>query len=139
MSISKLKPSEVVDEYWLRVINQDADYFDKDPERSGKWLVFLPKGEKLDTAWQKIEQAVLDGKLGESAKVSTMKPNPNAVNNSDGVICVYTYSLDDLDDVRRIRKELRQMGITWKIPYKLDKDVGRYSNQGETKLSKLYE
>jgi len=44
------------------------------------------------------------------------------------VICVYTYDWADEVDVRRIREELRRLGITWKIPYKADEDTikGRY-------------
>jgi len=68
-----------------------------------------------------------------------MKPNPHETSPKDGVICVYTYSLDDLQDVRRVRQALRELGVTWKIPYKLNADIGRYRIQGDTKISKLYE
>ncbi len=48
------------------------------------------------------------------------------------VICVYTYDWTDEADVRRVRQELRALGITSKIPYKTDDDTnaGRYSSQG---------
>src|SRR2546423_11184370 len=69
------KPSEEMQRYWLEAYRQVGTY----PEhtaRGGKWLIFVPS-ERIDEVWVKIKQAVEEGKLGESAKVSTSKPNPN--------------------------------------------------------------
>lgn len=132
-----VKPSEVDATYWIRA-RIEANY-PESTDRSGKWLIFAEKGDKLDTIWQKVREALYKGLLGVSAKVSTAKENPHATSKRDGVICVYTYSLDDLEDVRRVRQNLRNIGIIWKIPYKLDSDIGKYQVQGDTKISKLYE
>ncbi|HZT99464.1 MAG TPA: putative phosphothreonine lyase domain-containing protein, partial [Ktedonobacteraceae bacterium] len=107
----------------------------------GKWLVFRQKGKPLDDMWELVKKALDAGHLGRRAKVSSMIPNPHARNPSEGVICVYTYSLGDIEDVRRIRESLRlHCGVTWNISYKLDSDTGqKYSVQGDRGISKLYE
>ncbi len=53
------------------------------------------------------------------------------------VIIVYTYNVKDVDDVMRIRKELRELGVIWKIPYKTDRATreGKYEHKGDTKVS----
>ncbi len=91
--------------------------------------------------WGKIKKATEEGKLSSSAKVATAKPNPNATNPEIKVICVYTYDWTDEDDVRRIREELRKLGIINKIPYKADEDTlsGKYGVKGNTRISKYYE
>ena len=78
--------------------------------------------------------------MGEMSKVAAAKDNPNATNSSIKVICVYTYDWTDEEDVMRIRQELRQLGITRKIPYKADEDTesGKYANQGTKRISKYY-
>jgi len=91
--------------------------------------------------WAKIKKATEEGKLGDSAKVATAKPNPNATNQATKVICVYTYDWTDEKDVKRVREELRILGITNKIPYKADEDTlsGKYRVRGDTRISKYYE
>src|SRR5262249_57916631 len=53
-------------------------------------------------------------------------------------LCVYTYDWTDQADVRRVRDQLRQLGITDPIPYKADHDTlaGHYTNRGHKKISK---
>jgi hypothetical protein len=88
----------------------------------------------------KIKAATARGLLGSGAKVATMKQNPNAASPDTRVICVYTYDVGDASDCSRIREALRQLGATWKIPYKTDADTvaGKYSRQG-IRISKRYE
>ena len=97
--------------------------------------------ENVDEVWAKIKKAVEEGKLGDSAKVSTAKPNPLAGKSRAHVICVYTYDWTDENDVKRIREELRKLGITNKIPYKADEDTlkGKYRITGHRRISKYYE
>jgi hypothetical protein len=47
----------------------------------------------------------------------------------------------DRQDVMRIRKVLRELGINSKIPYKADKDTyaGKYAKRGNQRISKYYE
>lgn len=111
----------------------------RDSKNGGKWLIFVPV-ERVDQMWVKIKSATEAGKLGEMSKVATAKDNPNAINSSIKVICVYTYDWVDEKDVMRIREELRQLGVTRKIPYKADEDTesGKYANQGKKRISKYY-
>lgn len=133
------KPSEVTEEYWIRAIRKTGHY-PKSTERNGKWLIFADLMD-VDEIWDKIKAAVEDGRLGSSAKVATAKPNPNAIDPNKRVICVYTYDWTDEKDVKRIREELRNLGITNKLPYKSDEDTlkGKYSKTGHTRISKYYE
>lgn len=57
------------------------------------------------------------------------------------VICVFTYDSTDKEDVMRIRKELRKIGIEARIPYKTDNTTkqGKYSVKGNSNLSVYYE
>ena len=127
------KPSEVVDDYWILAINEKKNY--KIPRgNSGKWLVFEHKSE-IDQLWRKIREATINGALGGSSKTSTAKPNRNAANNDFKVIFIYTADFSNTADVERIEKNIRELGIDNKLIYKLDKDVGKYQNQGHKNLS----
>lgn len=115
------KPSEVTEDYWLHADRKTGTY-PADTENRGKWLVFVPISQ-VDEVWAKIKLATEAGRLGSSAKVATARPNPNATNPDARVICVYTYDWTDEEDVRQVRKELRELGITSKIPYKATEDT----------------
>ncbi|SFI36696.1 putative phosphothreonine lyase domain-containg protein [Nitrosomonas sp. Nm34] len=134
-----LQPSQVTDIYWIRAERQIGEY-PPSTERGGKWLIFVPI-ENLDETWEKIRIATENGELGSSAKASTAKPNQNAANETQKVICVYSYDWTNKEDVMRIRNQLRHLGITWKIPYKSDDDTysGKYANRGAKRISKYFE
>jgi hypothetical protein len=136
---SESAPSQITDEYWLYAERKRGQY-PKANTKSGKWLVFVPVSQ-VDEVWAKIKHATEDGLLGDSAKVATARPNPNASDPSKKVICVYTYDWTDEEDARRIRDELRTLGIVSKIPYKTDRDTstGRYARHGFRRISKEYE
>jgi len=133
-----MNPSQETSEYWL-FANRKQGTYPPHSRNGGKWLIFVPVG-RVDKIWSKIKLATESGKLGEQSKVATAKSNSNAANSNIKVICVYTYDWTDEEDVMRIRQELRQLGITRKIPYKADEDtdLGRYANQGQRNISKYY-
>jgi len=133
------RPSEVFEQYWIHAERKDADSYPEHGERGGKWMLFIKTAE-IDEWWAKIKAATERGLLGSSAKVATMKPNPNAAANDTRLICVYTYDLDDEHDCLRVRQALRNLGVTWKIPYKIDADTyaGKYAKNG-VRVSKRYE
>lgn len=135
----KRKPSEVTETYWIYSQRKKGKYPAATP-RGGKWLIFV-RDENVDEVWAMIKSATEAGKLGDSSKVATAKPNRLAENPHTRVICVYTYDWTDEKDVRRVREELRNLGITWKISYKADQDTldGRYRAAGKTRISKYYE
>lgn len=91
--------------------------------RPGKWLIFVSRS-RIDALWDTIRRAVKAGRLGHAAKVSTALPDPQSPDPKKHVIWVYTSNEDDPADVRRVRDALRQLGISWKIPYKSDATAG---------------
>ena len=136
---SQPKPSKVTDVYWLYAQGPPGRSLEP-TGRGGKWLVFV-SAKYVDATWAKIKEATEAGRLGSAAKVATARPNPNAPNPRSRVICAYTYDWKDEADVRRVREELRRLGITQKIPYKADADTqaGKYSVRGDSGISKYYE
>ena len=135
---AEANPSSVTEVYWIHAVSQKGNY-PPSTLNSGKWLVFVPPRD-VDEVWTKLKKATEEGRLGGSSKVATAKPNPNATSENH-VICIYTYDWTDTADVMRIRDELRNLGITAKIPYKSDEDtmIGKYRVRGHTRISKYYE
>lgn len=131
------RPMTVADAWWVYARRKGK--IQSPSERSGKWLVFVPRG-RANELWERIAQATTDGKLGPSAKCGTARENPNAPDQSETVICVYTPDFDDTDNVMRIREALRELGVTRRIPYKLDSTTlaGRYSVRGDRRVSALW-
>lgn len=134
------RPSKVFDRYWIYAEREDVDSYPRHSARGGKWMLFV-KEDEVDEWWAKIKKATERGDLGSSAKVATMKDNANAASKETKVICVYTYDLDDASDCSRVRQTLRDLGVTWKIPYKTDADTiaGKYSRGNGVRVSKRYE
>ncbi len=132
------RPLKMADAFWIVAGSRAREYPSSTP-RSGKWLLFVSRSE-VDEIWEKVRRALEEGKLGASAKVSTARPNPNATDPENHVVCVYTYDSDDVGDVMRIREELRGLGFEGKIPYKTDEATieGKYRVRGNTRVSKYY-
>ncbi len=105
------RPSEVFEQYWIFAERGEADSYPEHGERGGKWMLFIKTAE-IDEWWAKIKAATESGVLGSSAKVATMKPNPNAAANHTRLICVYTYDVDDERDCLRVRQALRDLGVS---------------------------
>lgn len=99
--------------YWCDDFHDKIDYPDDTPH-SGKWLIFCTCN-RIDEIWTNVKQALHDGKLGVSVKVSVNKSK-----NQEHVICVYTYDYTDKQDVMRVRQSLRDIGVVWPIGYKAD-------------------
>ncbi|CAD0107738.1 unnamed protein product [Aureobasidium uvarum] len=79
---------------------------------NGKWMLF-PKPEDVNRVWGLVAQAVVDGRLGDTAKVAPADPPDPFVQEkqSSHLICVYTRDFSDLDDVRRVLEELVELGL----------------------------
>jgi hypothetical protein len=120
------RPSRFTGDYYLHAAGpQPAE---GSARRPGKWLIFVSRS-RVDALWDEVRRAVEAGRLGHAAKVSTALPNPLSPDPKKHVICVYTGDEDDPADVRRVRDALRQLGISWKIPYK--SDAGTRAGQHE--------
>lgn len=129
-------PSRTRDRYWIDVEKPDAQWSDN----PGKWLLFIP-ATRVDAVWRTIRSETILGTLGVGAKVATAMKSPLSTSQRVKLICVYTFNAADLDDVRRVRQRLRELGFSKKIPYKTDAatQAGKYTSQGDTKVSMLYE
>nr|WP_276205039.1 putative phosphothreonine lyase domain-containg protein [Flavivirga aquatica] len=105
--------------------------------KRGKWLFFVNINE-LDKIWVIIKEATEKGNLGTGAKSATAKSNPNETSKNEKVICVYTYNWLDVDDVMRVEKELRLIGVTSTMFYKTDDDTvnTKYKKSGNKGISK---
>lgn len=103
-------------------------------------MIFVPRA-RIDELWATIRKATEEGYIGSQAKVSTARPNPNSADPSKHVICVYTDDADDEADIREVRQVLRDLGVSWKIPYKSDAATlaGKYQVRGNTRISTFYE
>ena len=97
--------------------------------------------DEVDAVWRIIAEATEAGNLGSESKVSTAMTGFDGSPPTKHVICVYTYDWMDVEDVRRIRAELRSLGIVTRIPYKTDEDTlaGKYAETGHKRISKYYE
>lgn len=127
-------PTEEVEEYWLHAY-ADGPSQPTGPT-PGKWLVFVPV-RYVDKYWQIVQQAVRRGALGPAAKVATSRPNPHEVDPTRRPIIVYTRDWHDEDDVRRVLRELRALGISWRLTYKTDEATtsGTYGRGSGTYVS----
>lgn len=127
------------DHYWTTATCARDDY-PEHKDDGGKWLVFVKKDQAQD--WFDLLLAALArGDLGDEIKMATSAERPTSTSKSDVVICVYTYSLSDEKDVKRVRQSLRMLGIAGKIPYKTDAatHARRYKAFGSKHISALYE
>jgi hypothetical protein len=111
------RPSQFSGDHYLHVTGPEPA--EGTPRRPGKWMIFVTR-TRVDALWEEIRRAVVAGRLGHAAKVSTALPDPLSPDPKKHMICVYTANEDDAADVRRVRGVLRGLGITWKIPYKSD-------------------
>ncbi|EQD27651.1 hypothetical protein B2A_15157 [mine drainage metagenome] len=127
----------VTDEFWVYARRKGRT--ESPTERSGKWLIFVERS-KANDLWDVVARATTEGLLGPSAKCGTARPNRNATDKSQTVICVYTPDFDDRADVMRVRDALRELGVTQRIPYKLDSTTmaGRYTVRGDSRVSALW-
>jgi Basophilic leukemia-expressed protein Bles03 len=111
-------PSEEAEAFWL---------FAEAPPAlrggaGGKWMVFVYTTE-VDASWAVVREATEQGLLGPASKVSTARENPNATASDTKVIIVYTRDAHDREDVGRVLGELRRLGFSARLNYKLDDDT----------------
>lgn len=79
-----------------------------------QWMLFR-KARDIDQAWGAIAKATANDELGIAAKVA---PRPEGDEGdgygdekSERLICVYTKDFRDLEDVRRVARALRELGL----------------------------
>jgi len=105
---------------------------------TGKWLMHLDFGFKVDHAWECLARAALDGKI-DSAKVSPHDPK----GGGDGkhVICVYNENFTDEREVIQLDNIIRATGVKCSLSYKPDvyTYLGIYRNNRWKLCPTIYE
>ncbi|XP_077083472.1 UPF0696 protein C11orf68 homolog [Siphateles boraxobius] len=103
---------------------------------SGKWIMHLDTGFKVDRAWESIARAVLDGRI-ISAKASPRDPR----SDSRHVICVYNQNFTDEEQVMRLDATIRAAGVKCVLNYKPDvyTKLGIYRNNRWKICPTIYE
>lgn len=82
---------------------------------TGKWLMHLDCGFKVDHAWECVARAALDG------KISTVKVSPhNPKGQGKQVICAYNQNFTDESEVIRLDSVIRATGVKCALSYKPD-------------------
>eukprot|EP01135_Chromosphaera_perkinsii_P000625 Nk52_evm1s139 gene=Nk52_evmTU1s139 len=67
--------------------------------KSGKWMCF-ESAERVDSVWEGVVRAVLDGRLGDTAKVASRERHEKFV------ICVYVRDFNNMGEVERVLRNL---------------------------------
>ncbi|KAJ0055899.1 hypothetical protein NL108_015318 [Boleophthalmus pectinirostris] len=103
---------------------------------SGKWLMHLDSGFKIDHAWSCVARATCDGKIF-SCKVSPFNPKSDRKH----VICVYNQNFTDEGEVVRLDSVIRATGIKCPLSYKPDvyTYLGIYRNNRWKLCPTIYE
>ncbi|KAI1248095.1 hypothetical protein MGN70_010344 [Eutypa lata] len=78
--------------------------------RCGKWMLFR-KAEDIDQTWEVVARATANNELGIAAKVAPRPEEESNNERSERLICVYTKDFRDLEDVRRVARELKRLGL----------------------------
>lgn len=116
-------PSQCIHKEWLWVFNHDLNQSIiqfreclKNPYAIGRWLIFASKGH-VDELWGRMQGPTVLGKLGIAIQATSRTHADLYSKQGSHVISVYTYSVKDKEDIKRVRKKLEELGIHWKIRY----------------------
>ncbi|XP_018408379.1 PREDICTED: UPF0696 protein C11orf68 homolog [Nanorana parkeri] len=101
---------------------------------SGKWLMHLDTGFKVDHAWCGIATAVIEGRL----RVAKVSPHQQ---DSKHVICVYTCDFTDEESIMQTDAVIRSSGVKCPLFYKPDvyTHLGIYRNNQWQICPTIYE
>ncbi len=109
-------PCAVENAPWLTAVDRASAPVSSD---GGKWLLQIAC-PWVDRVWARVQEDVAAGLLGPGAKVSTHCPSPLSQGRGRHVICVYTRSARDQEDILRVARqlattaELKKMRISYK-------------------------
>ncbi|XP_029942170.1 UPF0696 protein C11orf68 homolog [Salarias fasciatus] len=103
---------------------------------TGKWLMHLDSGFKVDHAWECVARATVEGKIS-SVKVSPYNPKSDAKQ----VICAYNENFTDESEVMRLDSVIRATGVKCPLSYKPDvySYLGIYRNNRWKMCPTIYE
>ncbi len=107
-------PTECYARSWINHVSPNLKSFNSN-DKTGKWCIFsTPKN--VDSDWLLIKAAIDKNDL-MLAKVST---RGSLACRKKYVICVYTNDWSNLDDLKKTREVLRELGFTKPLKYKRD-------------------
>ncbi|RKU45631.1 hypothetical protein DL546_000731 [Coniochaeta pulveracea] len=88
--------------------------------KEGKWMLF-PEPCYVDEVWGVVARYTASGELGISAKVAPLEESGS---EKERLICVYTRDFRDKEDIARVLRRLREVGLVkekkGRIYYKCD-------------------
>jgi len=68
-----------------------------------------------------LKKATEDGFFSYNSKCSTAKENPNAITPDKGLICIYTDSIYNMEEIRKVESAIRKIvNYTDTLYYKSD-------------------
>jgi hypothetical protein len=98
----------------------------------GKWLLFFGarKLAAMEKTWESIAAALVENRISATGRRKECEePRTEFLRKIDAkistqsrsyILCVYTKDFTDIEDVMKVREELRKLGVTNKIHYKAD-------------------
>ncbi|KAI0098846.1 hypothetical protein GGR51DRAFT_576834 [Nemania sp. FL0031] len=89
----------------------------------GKWMLFCTIFEVNDV-WEIVAKAVVKGELGIAAKVAARTEGDQR--RRERLICVYTENFSDVQDVTRVARRLKQLGLVRTRPLYYKPDAYTY-------------
>jgi hypothetical protein len=111
------RPSSVAAVYWIEAKRRQGDY-PAPTAKAGEWRIPLTV-ENVDAVWEQVKALTVAGKLGYKSKVST-RPAGGQADPNARLLCVRTYDARDQEDVERVKKALREIGLP-RLEYVADK------------------
>lgn len=72
--------------------------------------MLFPSPAQVNTVWAAVARATAEGELGCAAKVSTAPDEASKLGRAR-LICIYTVDFADMEDLRRILRNLTNMGL----------------------------
>jgi hypothetical protein len=73
-------------------------------------MLFI-QSPNIDHIWKIIAGATISGDLGISAKVAPFDKDEDPQGRRDRLICIYTKDFSDIEDIVRVLRELKKLGM----------------------------
>lgn len=71
-----------------------------------QWLLFS-SADEVDAIWKVVARGTVQGDLGIAAKVVPDEGDSSRAR----VICIYTKNFTDIEDIRRVAKQMKELGL----------------------------
>lgn len=111
------RPSALAAVYWIEAKPRHGE-IRAPTATAGEWRISLTVA-KVDSVWERVKALTVAGKLGYKSKVSTA-PASGQADPDERLLCVRTYDARDANDVERVGRALRDIGLSG-LEYAADK------------------